>query len=91
MRKASWVVLLLSFSLCMCAPLFAQKITGTITGVVTDPQGAAVSGAEVTAKNEGTGATRAATTNASGVYVVPDLSPGNYEVHGKWHVYRRHG
>ncbi|HZP18212.1 MAG TPA: TonB-dependent receptor, partial [Terriglobales bacterium] len=83
MRRASWVVLLLSFALSVCASLLAQKITGTITGVVTDPQGAVVTGAEVTVKNQGTGATRTATTNAAGVYVVPDLPAGTYEVRVK--------
>ena len=47
MRRASWVVLLLSFSLYICAPLFGQQYTGTITGTVSDPQGAVVSGAHV--------------------------------------------
>ncbi|HEV2696870.1 MAG TPA: carboxypeptidase regulatory-like domain-containing protein, partial [Terriglobales bacterium] len=80
MRRTSWVVLLLSFSLYVCAPVFAQKYTGTITGTVTDPQGAVVSGAQVTVKNQGTGETRDATTNASGVYTEPDLSVGTYTV-----------
>jgi Carboxypeptidase regulatory-like domain/TonB-dependent Receptor Plug Domain len=83
MRRTSWVVLLLSFSLSLSVSLFAQKITGTITGVVTDPQGAVVSGAQVTATNQGTGLSRVATTNSSGVYVVPDLPPGSYEVRVK--------
>jgi hypothetical protein len=60
--------------------LFAQKYTGTITGTVTDPQGAVVSGAQVTVTNQGTGETRTATTNASGIYVAPDLSVGAYTV-----------
>ena len=80
MRRASWVVLLLSFSLCVCASLFAQKYSGTITGTVTDPQGAVVSGAQVTAKNQATGDTRTATTNASGVFVFPEEPAGSYTV-----------
>src|SRR5258708_32156567 len=83
MRRASWLVLLLSFSLCLCAPLFAQKYTGTITGVVTDPQGAVVSGAQVTATNQGTGNSRTAETNANGVYSLPDLDVGTYELQVK--------
>jgi len=83
MRRTSWVVLLLSFSLALSSSLLAQKITGTITGVVTDPQGAVVSGAQVTVTNQGTGLSRVATTNSSGVYVVPDLTPGMYEVRVK--------
>jgi hypothetical protein len=80
MRRTSWAVLLLSFSLYICAPLFAQKYTGTITGTVTDPQGAVVSGAQVTVTNQGTGDTRTVTTNAGGVYVAPELAVGAYTV-----------
>jgi hypothetical protein len=83
MRKAAWSMLLLSFSLWMCVPLLAQKYTGTITGVVTDQQGAVVSGAEVTIANQGTGGSRTMTTNAEGIYVVPDLEVGKYQVRVK--------
>jgi hypothetical protein len=83
MRRASWAVLLLSFSLCICAPLFAQKYTGTITGTVTDPQGAVVSGAQVTITNQGTGEARNVTTNASGAFVVPELPVGTYTINVK--------
>src|SRR5437667_4654003 len=83
MRRASWVVLLLSLSLWICTPLLAQKVTGTITGVVTDPQGAVVSGAQVTAINQSTGESRSATTSAGGTYSIPELSVGTYDVHVK--------
>src|SRR5882724_7091429 len=90
MRRASWVVLLLSFFLSLCAPLFAQKYTGTITGVVTDQQGAVVSGATVTAVNTSTGQSRSATTNSSGVYSLPELAVGNYDVHIKAASFKEH-
>jgi hypothetical protein len=80
MRRASWVLLILSFSLCICAPLFAQKYNGTITGTVTDPQGAVVSGAQVTAANQATGESRTTTTSPAGVYVFPDEPAGAYTV-----------
>src|SRR2546427_5734929 len=83
MQRTSWVVLLLSLSLWICAPLLAQKVTGTITGVVTDPQGAVVSGAQVTATNQSTGESRSATTSAGGTYSIPELSVGTYDVHVK--------
>ncbi len=90
MRRASWVVLLLSISLSLCAPLFAQKYTGTITGVITDQQGAVVSGATVTAVNTSTGESRSATTNSSGVYSLPELAVGNYDVHVKAASFKEH-
>ncbi len=80
MRRTSWAVLVISFSLYICVPLFAQKYTGTITGTVTDPQGAVVSGAQVTVTNPGTGETRTAVTNASGIYIATDLPVGTYTV-----------
>src|SRR5713101_2973810 len=56
----------------------AQKITGLITGTVTDPSGAAVPGATVTVVNERTSATRSATTNEQGSFSFPELDPGMY-------------
>src|SRR6266576_3886605 len=55
MRKSMWY-LLVCF-LCVSLPLVAQKVTGTIAGVVSDPAGAVISGAEITATNPATGAT----------------------------------
>jgi hypothetical protein len=53
---------------------------GTITGEVTDQTGAAVPGAAVTIRNTGTNGIRNATTNEAGIYSVPALNPGMYEV-----------
>ena len=61
-------------------PLFAQKITGTISGVVSDPAGAVISGADVTITNGATGEQRTAKTNDHGEYAVTDLNPGTYTV-----------
>jgi hypothetical protein len=58
----------------------AQKNTGTIRGIVTDPTGALVAGAEVTITNSGTGETRTVPTNADGEYVAPELPIGTYSV-----------
>lgn len=60
--------------------VFGQRDTGTITGTVTDPSGAVVSGAKVTAKSVGTGAVRSATTNSAGAYTIAGLPPAQYEV-----------
>jgi hypothetical protein len=59
------------------------QYAGTIQGVVTDPAGAVIAGAQVTAINNATNDTRAATTSAEGVYVFTALPPGTYEVHVK--------
>jgi len=70
---------------CVCAlamplTMHAQQYSGTITGTVTDPQGAAVAGAAVTATNTGTNATYTATTSDSGVYALAQLPLGTYDV-----------
>jgi hypothetical protein len=61
-------------------PLFAQKITGDISGTVTDASGAAVPGAVVQAQNAGTGEKRSVTTNDTGFFRVVDLDPGQYRL-----------
>src|SRR5688500_18388652 len=60
--------------------LFGQAFTGTITGTVTDPNGGAIPGASVRARNEATNDTRQQTTSADGLYTFSQLPPGNYEV-----------
>jgi Carboxypeptidase regulatory-like domain/TonB dependent receptor len=54
--------------------------TGQISGTVTDPTGAVVPNATVVIKNIGTNATRTATSNSTGAYVVTGLEPANYEL-----------
>jgi len=58
----------------------AQAPTGSITGIVTDAQGGVVPGAAITATNPQTGVAAKTTTNAEGVYNIPYLKPGTYEV-----------
>ena len=60
--------------------LLAQSDLGTMTGIVTDPTGAVVSGANVTITNDATRLERRGTSNESGVFVVPNLPPGSYTV-----------
>ncbi|MEO5823053.1 MAG: TonB-dependent receptor [Vicinamibacteraceae bacterium] len=63
------------------APAAAQRSDrATISGVVTDEQGAAVPGATVTIKNDDTGVSIAQVTNASGAYTAPPLILGRYSV-----------
>ena len=50
---------------------------------MTDPSGAAVASADVTATNLGTGAVRSGTSNATGFYTIPSLAPGDYLVNVK--------
>src|SRR5690349_21340952 len=58
----------------------AQTETGQIVGKITDPQGAVIAGAGVTVKSVNTGVERTATSNQEGLYIVPNLQPGLYDV-----------
>ena len=59
---------------------WGQSVSGQITGSVTDPSDAAVAGASVVVTNTGTGVSVSAVTNSSGVYNVPALQVGTYDI-----------
>ncbi len=59
---------------------FAQSDNASISGIVKDPSGAVVTGANVTVTNEGTGFERKTTTNESGFYTITNIPPGFYKV-----------
>lgn len=61
-------------------PAHAQKITGTITGTVTDNTGAAVPNATVTVTNTATGKVYTVITDGQGSYTVPELAESSYTV-----------
>jgi hypothetical protein len=65
---------------CCCTALEAQTITGSVIGTVTDPTGAVVANASVTATNVDTGITTPTTTNSDGIYNIRFLQIGNYKV-----------
>ena len=67
-------------SLFLCAPVFAQSDRGTITGTISDPAGAVVTGAPIEAKNAETGATYQAASSATGNYTLPQLPAGPYQL-----------
>jgi hypothetical protein len=77
---------LFALALACAATLFAytsvsaQTDAGRIAGVVRDPDGAVVAGANVVARNERTGEERNATTDAEGLYQIPALKASNYTV-----------
>jgi len=61
--------------------LFAQvETTTSITGTVTDQQGAVIAGAQVRLTNQHTGATRETVTNSEGVYSFQSLQGGTYTI-----------
>src|SRR5207245_5272056 len=74
----SVVVLMLFFA---CPPkAFAQAVSATLIGTVTDSSGATIPSAAVTVTETQTGVSRKTTTTSDGVYTVPYLAPGVYRV-----------
>jgi Carboxypeptidase regulatory-like domain len=65
----------------LCATgVFAQQISGSLTGVVKDSQQAFVINAKVTLNNPQQGTTRDATTGSDGAFVITQLQPGTYNL-----------
>jgi hypothetical protein len=77
MRKIAFLCVL---SLLFIARVHGQSPNGTISGLVVDPSGAVISGAEVIVVNEATRVQYSTKTNAEGIYVVPSLPPGPYRI-----------
>ncbi|MEQ1473526.1 MAG: TonB-dependent receptor, partial [Candidatus Acidiferrum sp.] len=58
----------------------AQQITAIVRGTVTDPSGAAVSNAQVSAVQQETGFTRMVTSDSQGAYLLVELPVGHYQL-----------
>ena len=76
-KTAVW--LLLAFVLLRPLPIHAQS-TGAIVGTVTDPSGAVIPGAKVTATRVDTGVSQSTVTGGTGNYTIPNLVVGTYNV-----------
>ncbi len=72
----------LLFSLLLCIFIFPTGLlraqSASMTGLITDPSGAAIQRARITLTNEGTHAIRKITSDNNGVYNVPHVPPGTY-------------
>src|SRR5664279_1080688 len=79
-RLGSWLLLTLCIVSLLAVPLMAQKTSGTIRGVVTDPSGAVLANVPVDITNSETGQTRTVNTNTQGEYVAPEIAVGTYTV-----------
>ena len=76
---AIWCILTMVLALCATGAS-AQEYRGRITCVVTDPSGAAIPAATVTAKSKATGVSISAQSNAAGIYTITFLQPGEYDL-----------
>ena len=74
------VSFLLLFAFIFCSQLSAQVDLGRVAGSITDPSGAVLQGAKVVVKNLDTGVTRSTASDTGGLYVIPSLPAGRYQV-----------
>ena len=75
-RSLPLVLILLGLAL----PSYAQTVNASLTGTVTDPTGAAIPDATVTATETATGQATKTTTDPTGNYNLPSLHPGDYTI-----------
>lgn len=86
MRKS-----VLGFSLCLLLavcfwaavspqPVSAQVLYGSVTGTITDQTGAVVPAVQITLTNDNTGLKRQTSSDAAGIFRVPDLPQGTYTI-----------
>ena len=79
--KARIVGLALCFALAVSLNVAGQVAgTASLAGKITDPTGAVIVGAEVTATHAGTGTVRSAKSDQRGRYLLAQLPPGTYKI-----------
>jgi hypothetical protein len=78
-----WVSLVCLCAVSLAVPFaaHAQVTTAAVRGTVSDEQGAAIAGAQVTMTNVETSFSRTVTTGGDGVYNFPDLPLGLFKIH----------
>lgn len=69
-----------TLGLLLAVAAYGQRDLGTITGTITDPQGAAIASAKITITEDATGLTYQVESGSSGEYARPLLKPGTYTV-----------
>jgi hypothetical protein len=74
------VTVALALTCWLALPVMGQSTTGSLTGLVTDPQGAIVSGATIVLTNSETRVEIRTTSNDQGEFVFPQVPPGTYSL-----------
>ncbi len=77
MKRLATVVFAVVFLTSLAA---GQVMRATLTGRVTDSTGAVLPNAQIVVTNTETGATATVKSNSAGIYTMPFLAPGKYEV-----------
>jgi Carboxypeptidase regulatory-like domain/TonB dependent receptor len=89
-RRRTLVASCMIFFFGLASTLVAQTDRGTITGTVTDPTGAVIVGAKVTATNTATQVSTTTTSTSSGKYTIPGLRVGNYDLAVEQTGFKKH-
>ena len=79
-RAVSMIISMLSFMLLTSSAALAQTGSSSLRGTISDLQGRAVAGAQVTITNEQKNFSRTQTTNSDGTYVFTSIPPGTYRL-----------
>ena len=79
-RVVSMFITTIAFAFYAVIVVAQSGTTGTLTGVVKDPNGANLAGVSVAIRNVGTVANRTTTTDEGGHWAAPALPVGTYEV-----------
>ncbi len=80
MKKIFMFVMAMTLAFFATSAMAQTSTTGSIEGTVTDPNGAAVKGATVTATSPNLISAKTSTTGDDGRYQILALPPGNYEL-----------
>jgi hypothetical protein len=85
----SWTISVSLLLTLVAVPLAAQQGTGSISGLVTDPQNAVVAGARVELIQIETNAAFRTRSNEQGFYTAPGLAVGEYEIRAEMEGFKR--
>ncbi len=84
------IVLVLCAVACLAGRMTGQTFAGNLTGMVTDPNQAAIAGADVVLTNVNTGEVRKLVSNETGMYTFSQLLPRNYSLAVTKQGFREH-
>ncbi|MGD0579396.1 MAG: carboxypeptidase-like regulatory domain-containing protein [Bryobacteraceae bacterium] len=79
-RSLNALVFLLGLGVMTASVSLAQQASATVTGVVSDPSGAAVPSAQIALTNLNTSVVRSTTANNEGAYSLLNVMPGSYKI-----------
>ena len=78
--RVELAVAVLAFVATLAFPSYAQLTEATLKGAVTDASARVLPGSPVLAKNQNTGQSRSTVTDGNGIFVLPELPPGDYTI-----------